>query len=60
MLNKITNVFTSRNLNIASQYLQTDSYIGYVIIDVDSKEESKEIMKELRSIPETIKTRVLL
>lgn len=60
VLNKITRVFTSRNLNIASQYLQTDAYIGYVIIDIDQKNNSDEIMKELKAIPETIKTRMLL
>ena len=60
VLNKITRVFTSRNLNIASQYLQTDAHIGYVIIDIDQKNNSAEIMKELKAIPETIKTRMLL
>lgn len=60
VLNKITKVFTSRNLNIASQYLQTDAHIGYVIIDIDQKNNSAEIMKELKAIPETIKTRMLL
>ena len=60
VLNKITKVFTSRNLNIASQYLKTDAYIGYVIIDIDQKNNSDEIMRELKAIPETIKTRMLL
>ncbi len=60
VLNKITKVFTSRKLNIASQYLQTDAHIGYVIIDIDQKNNSDEIMRELRAIPETIKTRMLL
>lgn len=60
VLNKITQVFTSRKLNIASQYLQTDAHIGYVIIDIDQKNNSTEIMKELKAIPETIKTRMLL
>lgn len=59
VLNKITEVFTTRNINIASQYLQTDPYIGYVIIDIDSKEKSWEILKELKLIPETIKARML-
>ncbi|MEW6195217.1 MAG: phosphoglycerate dehydrogenase [Bacteroidota bacterium] len=59
VLNKITKIFTSRKLNIASQYLQTDPYIGYVIIDIDSKVHSKEIIKELKAIPETIKARML-
>jgi len=60
VLNKITKVFTSRKLNIASQYLQTDAHVGYVIIDIDQKEYADEIMKELKAIPETIKTRMLL
>ena len=60
VLNKITKVFTSRKLNIASQYLQTDPYIGYVIIDIDSKVHAKEILKELKAIPETIKARMLI
>ncbi len=60
VLNKITKVFTSRKLNIAAQYLQTDAQIGYVIIDIDKKNNSTEIMKELKAVPETIKTRMLL
>ncbi|MDH7605352.1 MAG: phosphoglycerate dehydrogenase [Melioribacter sp.] len=60
VMNKIAKVFTARKLNIGAQYLQTDPYIGYVIIDIDSKEHPKEILKELKAIPETIKARVLL
>jgi D-3-phosphoglycerate dehydrogenase len=60
VLNKITKVFTSRKLNIASQYLQTDAHIGYVIIDIDKQDLSGEIMMELKAIPETIKARMLL
>ena len=59
VLNKITKVFTSRNLNIASQYLQTDVHIGYVIVDIDQRTDTEKIMKELKAIPETIKTRML-
>lgn len=60
MLNKISEVFLSRKLNIASQYLQTDPYIGYVIMDIDFKENSKEILSELKQIEGTIKARVIL
>lgn len=59
VLNKITKVFTSRNLNIASQYLQTDPHLGYVIIDIDGKEHAADILKELKTIPRTIKARML-
>jgi D-3-phosphoglycerate dehydrogenase / 2-oxoglutarate reductase len=60
VLNMITKVFTSRNLNIASQFLQTDPFIGYVIIDIDSREHAKDIIKELKEIPDTIKARLLM
>ncbi len=59
ILNKITKVFVSRKLNIASQFLQTDPEIGYVIIDIDNKANSNEILNELKSIRGTIKARVL-
>ncbi len=59
MLNKITRVFVSRKLNIASQYLQTDTTTGYVIFDVDNKTDSNGILNELKSIKGTIKARVL-
>jgi len=60
VLNKITKVFTSRKLNIAAQFLQTDPYIGYVIVDIDGKEQTKEILKDLKAVPDTIKARVLI
>jgi D-3-phosphoglycerate dehydrogenase len=59
-LNKINRIFTSRNLNIAAQYLQTDPHIGYVIIDIEGIENSKEVLKELKEIPETIKARMII
>jgi D-3-phosphoglycerate dehydrogenase / 2-oxoglutarate reductase len=60
VLNKINRVFTERNINIAAQYLQTDPFIGYVIVDADSKEHHSEVLKDLKAIPETIKARVLI
>jgi D-3-phosphoglycerate dehydrogenase / 2-oxoglutarate reductase len=60
VLNKITKIFTSRKLNIAAQFLQTDPFIGYVIVDIDSKEQTKEILKDLKAVPDTIKARVLI
>ncbi len=60
VMNRITKIFTSRDMNIASQFLQTDPYIGYVIVDIDGKHDSKEILNELKEIPETIKARLLI
>lgn len=58
LLKEINYVFTSRGINIAAEYLQTDPDIGYVIIDTDSDLDSS-IMKELKCIPGTIRARML-
>jgi D-3-phosphoglycerate dehydrogenase / 2-oxoglutarate reductase len=54
VLAQINEVFSSRNLNIAAQYLQTDKTSGYVVIDSDSKLNREDILKALSSIPGTI------
>jgi D-3-phosphoglycerate dehydrogenase / 2-oxoglutarate reductase len=58
LLNDVNHIFTSRGINIASAYLQTDADIGYVIIDTESDLESN-ILEELRKIPQTIRARML-
>ena len=58
LLNEVNQIFTSRGINIASAYLQTDADIGYVIIDTESDLESN-ILEELRKIPQTIRARML-
>ncbi len=58
ILNDINFVFTGKGINIASQFLQTDTNIGYVIIDIES-DLDKIILKELKKIPHTIKARIL-
>ncbi len=58
LLNEVNQIFTSRGINIASAYLQTDAEIGYVIIDTESDLNSN-ILDELRKIPQTIRARML-
>lgn len=58
ILKEINDVFTEKGINIASQYLQTDADMGYVIVDTES-EISNTILKELKKIPNTIKARML-
>ena len=58
LLKDINYVFTEKGINIASQFLQTDTEIGYVIIDTDS-DLSKVILQELKDIPHTIRARML-
>jgi D-3-phosphoglycerate dehydrogenase len=58
VLKEVNYVFTSKGINIAAEYLQTDAEIGYVIIDTESKLDSS-IIRELRSIEGTIRVRML-
>ncbi len=58
ILKEINYVFTSKGINIAAEYLQTDPDIGYVIIDTESRLNSN-IIQELKSITGTIRVRML-
>jgi len=61
MLSAINGVFSEQQINIAGQYLQTNTKIGYVVIDVETKEPevSLQIRRKLDAIPGTIRTRLL-
>jgi D-3-phosphoglycerate dehydrogenase len=58
LLRNVNYVFTSKGINIASEYLQTDPDIGYVIVDTES-DLSGGILQELKAIPHTIRARML-
>jgi D-3-phosphoglycerate dehydrogenase len=58
VLREVNNFFTSRDINISAEYLQTDPDIGYVIIETES-ELKNSVLKDLRSIPNTIRVRML-
>ncbi len=58
ILAKINQILANNGINIVGQYLKTNENIGYVITDID-KEYNKDVIKELRSIDNTIKFRVL-
>jgi D-3-phosphoglycerate dehydrogenase len=61
VLSAINAVFSAQRINVAGQYLQTDSRIGYVVIDVDTMEAAKARMvkRGLEAVPGTIRTRIL-
>lgn len=60
VLAKISDVFSSRKINIAGQYLRTDEDIGYVVTDVLGRVEvGMGIRKDLAAIPGTLRTRFL-
>ncbi len=61
VLSHINAVFSSHQVNIAAQYLQTNANIGYVVIDVETSERTATLplKSELDAVPGTIRTRVL-
>jgi D-3-phosphoglycerate dehydrogenase / 2-oxoglutarate reductase len=58
ILSQINTVFSSNQINIASQYLQTNADIGYVVMDLDNASGDLALEK-LKAITGTIRTRLL-
>ncbi|ENY73303.1 phosphoglycerate dehydrogenase [Aeromonas diversa] len=58
VMNKINQAFAEEGINIAGQYLQTSSEIGYVVIDVET-EHSEKALAKLKDIDGTIRARIL-
>ena len=58
VLSEINKVFADNRINIASQYLQTNDAIGYVVIDIDAAHSDMALV-ELAEVPGTIRSRVL-
>jgi len=58
ILFEINRVFSETGINVSAQYLQTRDAVGYVVIDTDA-EHSAEALQRLRSVPGTIRARVL-
>ena len=58
VLSEINNVFSDTEINISSQYLQTNEQVGYVVMDIDVQY-SEVALKKLNEVPGTIRCRVL-
>ncbi len=58
VLAKINNILGSHKINIEGQYLKTNEDIGYVITDVN-KFYDKDVIRQLKAMPETIRFRIL-
>lgn len=58
VLAQINQVFSDNQINIASQYLQTNESVGYVVIDIEAAHSNLALAK-LAAVPGTIRTRVL-
>jgi len=60
VLSRINELFSAGNINIDAQFLQTDSEVGYVVIDVAADEkQSAQLKDQLAAIPGTLRSRVL-
>jgi D-3-phosphoglycerate dehydrogenase len=58
VLSEINRVFSDNQINIASQYLQTNEAVGYVVIDIDATH-SNMVLAKLAHVPGTIRSRIL-
>ncbi|MDM0112947.1 phosphoglycerate dehydrogenase [Variovorax sp. J22R133] len=58
VMSDINRVFAENNINISSQYLQTNEKVGYVVTDIDA-ESSDLALEKLAKVPGTIRSRVL-
>jgi D-3-phosphoglycerate dehydrogenase / 2-oxoglutarate reductase len=58
ILSAINKIFSDNKVNIASQYLQTNDKVGYVVVDING-EYSEAALEQLKAIAGTIRCRVL-
>lgn len=56
VLSQINTIMNKNKVNIVGQYLQTNSEIGYVAMDIDKKT-SASVLSDIRKCAETIKVR---
>jgi D-3-phosphoglycerate dehydrogenase len=61
VLSELNQVFSSKSLNVAGQYLRTDPDLGYVVTDVIcSQREADDLAGSLQHITATIQCRVMM
>jgi D-3-phosphoglycerate dehydrogenase len=58
VLREVNSFFSSKGINISAEFLQTDTDIGYVIIETESELDAS-VLKDLKNIPHTIRARLL-
>jgi D-3-phosphoglycerate dehydrogenase len=60
MMGKLNEIFSRRGMNIASQFLQTDGDVGYVVIEADgTREDCEQVLEEIRALDGTIRARII-
>jgi D-3-phosphoglycerate dehydrogenase / 2-oxoglutarate reductase len=58
VLSKINKIFSDNHINNATQYLQTNEKVGYVVVDINSPYDEV-ALEQLKNIEGTIRCRVL-
>ena len=59
-LQRLNEVFARHQVNIGAQFYQTSGDLGYVVLDADgSVSDAETIVKEIRSLPGTLRARML-
>ena len=59
-LRRLNEVFARHEVNIATQFLQTDAKIGYVVLDADGRvADAERVLEDIRDLPGTIRARIL-
>jgi D-3-phosphoglycerate dehydrogenase / 2-oxoglutarate reductase len=60
MMRRLNEIFLQRDINIIAQYLETDSEIGYVVLDADiAGHDSRELLDDIRDLDGTIRARLV-
>jgi D-3-phosphoglycerate dehydrogenase / 2-oxoglutarate reductase len=60
MMMKLNDIFSRRGMNIASQFLQTDGEVGYVVIEADgTREDCEQVLEEIRVLEGTLRARII-
>ncbi len=60
MMRKLNEIFSQRGMNIASQFLQTDGELGYVVIEADgAREDCEDVLEQIRALDGTLRARII-
>jgi D-3-phosphoglycerate dehydrogenase len=60
MMMRLNDIFSRRSMNIASQFLQTDGEVGYVVIEADgTREDCEQVLEEIRAVEGTMRARII-
>ncbi|XNM65483.1 hypothetical protein ACLK2H_16460 [Escherichia coli] len=60
ILTALNQIFADQGVDVAAQYLQTNSDMGYVVIDIEAEEDvAEKALLSMKAIPGTLRARLL-